>query len=51
MGWVSHSQCILQLMMTYYVEIPEMGVSVLSEGVGKSFSVRPPADDLLCQNT
>ena len=51
MGWVSHSQCVLQLMMTYYVKTPEMGVSILSDGVGKPFSVRPAAgDDLLCQN-
>ena len=32
-------------MMTYYAEKPEMGVSILSGGVGKPFSVRPPADD------
>ena len=52
MGWVSHSPCILQLMMTYYVKTPEMGVSILSDGVGKPFSMRPAADDdLLCRNT
>ena len=45
MGWVSHSQCVLQLMMTCYVETPEMGASMLSDGVGKPFSVRPAADD------
>ena len=28
-------------MMTYY----EMGVSILSDGVGKPLSVRPAADD------
>ena len=32
-------------MMTYCVETPEMGASILSDGVGKSFSVRPAADD------
>ena len=47
MGWVSYSQCVLQLMMTYYVEMPEMGVSILSERVGKSFSVHLAAEDLL----
>ena len=31
--------------MTYYVKTPEMGVSILSDGMGKLFSVRPPADD------
>ena len=31
--------------MTYYVQTPEMGVSILSDGVGQSFSVRPAADD------
>ena len=52
MGWVNHSQCVLQLMITYYVETPEMGVSILIHGVVKAFSVRPAADDdLLCQNT
>ena len=51
MGWLSSSQCVLQLMMTYYVETPEMGVSILSDGVGKPFLVRPAAhDDLLCRN-
>ena len=33
------------LIMTYYVETPEMGVSILSDGVGKPFSVHPAADD------
>ena len=38
-------------MMTYYVETPEMGVSILSDGVSKPFSVRPAADDdLLCRS-
>ena len=42
---------VLQLMVIYYVETPEMGVSILSDGVGKPFSVRPTADDdLLCRN-
>ena len=51
MEWVSHSQCVLQLMMTYYIKTSEMGVSILSNGVGKPFSVRPTADDdLLCQS-
>ena len=37
-------------MMTYYVETPVMGVSILSDGVGKPFSVRLVAeDDLLCR--
>ena len=37
--------------VTYYVETPEMRVSILSDGVGKPFSVRPTADDdLLCRN-
>ena len=45
MGWVSHSQCVLQLMMTIYVETPETGVSILGDRVGKPFSVRPAADD------
>ena len=45
MGWVSHCQCVRQLMMTYYVETPEIGVSILSDGVGKPFSVRLAADD------
>ena len=45
MGWVSHSQCVQQLMMTYYVETPEIDVSILYDGVGKLFSVRPAADD------
>ena len=31
--------------MTYYVETAEIGVSILSDGVGKPFSVRPAADD------
>ena len=47
-GWVSHSQCILQL-KTYYIEKSEIVVSILSDGVGKPFSVHPAADDdLLC---
>ena len=51
MGWVSHSQCVLQLMMTYYVETSGMGVSILSDGVGKPFSVRPAVyDELLCRD-
>ena len=51
MGWVNHCQCVLQLMITYYVEMPEMGVSILSHGVVKTFSVHPAADDeLLYQN-
>ena len=37
--------------MTYYVKTLEMGVSILSDGVGKPFSVRPAAnDDILCRN-
>ena len=36
-GWVSHSQCVLQL-MNYYIKMPEMGVSILSDGVDKPFS-------------
>ena len=32
-------------MMTYYVETSEMVVSILSNGVGKPFSVRIAADD------
>ena len=49
MGYVSNSQCVLQLMMNYYVEMRKMGVSMLSDGVGKPFSMRPAADeDLLC---
>ena len=32
-------------MMTYYVETPEIGVSILSDGMDKPFSVRPAADD------
>ena len=27
-----------------------MGISILSDGVGKPFSVRPTADDLICRN-
>ena len=39
-------------MMTYYVETPEMGVSILSDGVGKPFSMRLAAeDDLFLQNS
>ena len=42
----------VQLMLTYYVETPEMGISILSDRVGKPFSVRPAVDDdILCQNT
>ena len=42
----------VQLMLTYYVEMPEMGISILSDRVGKPFSVRPAVDDdILCQNT
>ena len=34
-----------------YVETPEMGVSILSDGVREPFSVRPGADDdLSCFN-
>ena len=52
MGWVSHSQCFLQLMLTFYVEMSEMVVSIFSDGVGKPFSVRPAAnDDLLSRHT
>ena len=41
----------LRMMMTYYVETPEMGVFILSDGVGKPFSVSPATDDdLLCRN-
>ena len=36
MEWVSHSQCVLQLMMIYYVETPEISVSILSDRVGKT---------------
>ena len=37
--------------MTYCVETPEMDASILIDGVGKPFSVRPAADDdLLCRN-
>ena len=39
------AQCVLQLMMTYDVETPEMGVPILSNGVGNTFSVRPAAGD------
>ena len=45
MGWASHSQCALQLMMTCYVESPKMGISILSDGVSKPFSVLPADDD------
>ena len=45
-GCVNHFQCVLQLMMTYYVETLELGVSILSDGVGKQFLVRPAADDV-----
>ena len=51
MGWLRHFQCDLQLMMTYYVKTPEMGLSIFSDGVDKLLSVRPAADDdLLYQN-
>lgn len=30
-----------------HVETPEMGVSILNDGMGKPFSVRPVADDEL----
>ena len=47
----SPHHCVLQQMMTYYVETPEMGVSILSDGVNKPFSVRPVTDDdLLYRN-
>ena len=39
---MSHHQLI---MMTYYDEVPEMAVSILSDGVSKPFSVRFAADD------
>ena len=45
MGWVSHSKCVLHLMMTYHVKTPEMDVFILNDEVGKPFSVRPAADD------
>ena len=32
-------------MDTHWMETPEMGVSILIDGVGKPFSVRPAADD------
>ena len=32
-------------MMTCYVKAPEMDVSILSDEVGKPFSVRSSADD------
>ena len=38
-------------MLTFHVETSEMGVSILIDGVGKPFSVRPAAyDELLCRN-
>ena len=38
--------------LCHYIETPEMGASILSDGVGKPFSVRPAADDdLLSRNT
>ena len=37
----------MQLTITYYVKTPEMVVSILSDGLGKPFSVRPAADDYL----
>ena len=33
------------MMTTYYLETLEMGVSILSDRVGKPFSVHPAADD------
>ena len=45
MGWVSHSQYVLQLMMALYVETPEADVFILGDRVGKPFSVRPAAND------
>ena len=39
----------MQLMVTYCVETPEIGVTILSDGVRKPFLVLPAAnDDLLC---
>ena len=32
-------------MVTYYVEMSEISVSILSDEVGKPFSVRPAADN------
>ena len=32
-------------MMTRYIETPEMGVFILSDGMSKPFSVRPTSDD------
>ena len=32
-------------MMTNYVKMPQMGASILSDGVDRPFSVRPAADD------
>ena len=32
-------------MMAYYIKAPEMGVSIISDGVGNPFSVRPAAND------
>ena len=37
----------MMLVMTSYVETSEIGVSILSDGVGKPFSVRPGADDVI----
>ena len=31
--------------MTQYANMPEMGVSIPSDGVGKPFTVRPTTDD------
>ena len=42
---VSHSQCILQMIMTKYFITPDMGLCIPNYGVGKSFLVRPAADD------
>ena len=36
----------LQLIMAYYVETPEMGASILRNGVGKPSSVRPAGGEL-----
>ena len=44
-------QDVLQLMIIYYIEAPEMDVSIPRDRVGKPFPVHPAADnDLLCQN-
>ena len=36
----NHSQCTLQLIKTYYVKTPEIGLSFLIRGITKTFSVR-----------